>query len=121
MCVTKGFKNRMADETTIHIAIYILNSESNDPREKFKIGYEVEDNDPNLLITPDLFRECLESFAKDQDVIYPIPPDELRHWLAAFEMKAVVPSHIRAKIERIIGYIERNLEIYGGVAVVYQV
>ena len=91
------------------------------PGEKLKIGYEVKDDDDCLIFTPVMFREALHSFAKDNDLIYEVTVAQLCQRLAAFEISAVVPPHIRAKIEGIINYIEKNSTIYRGVGVVYRV
>jgi hypothetical protein len=109
----------MTDKVTIHVSIYVVNSESNDPRSHLKIGYEIEDNDENLLFTNDILKECLASFAKDLDEIYELTPEVLRFRLSEFEIKTVVPPHIRANIEGMIKYIEKHAEEYRGIAVVY--
>ena len=62
-----------------------------------------------------MFCEALHSFAADEDKIYEVTPAMLRQRLAVFEMSAVVPSHIRAKIEGIIKYIEKYSDIYIGI------
>ena len=92
-----------------------------DPREEYKIGYEVEDNDECLIFTPTMFEEALDSFAKDHNIIYKVTVTQLRQRLQAFMMSSVVPTHIQAKIEGIIKYIEKNSDIYVGVGVVYRV
>jgi hypothetical protein len=39
-------KIKMGDQHPIHISIYIKNDSPKDEHEKYKTGYEVEDNDP---------------------------------------------------------------------------
>jgi hypothetical protein len=46
-------KTKMSD-TVVHIEIYLLNLKSNNPCEKYKLCYEVDD-DENILFSPNVF------------------------------------------------------------------
>jgi hypothetical protein len=111
----------MAGQLPIHISIYVKNTEAKGDYDELKIGYEVEDNDECLIFTPTMFTEALDSFAKDHDKIYGVTLHQLRQRFAAFQMSAVVPPHIRSKIEGIIKYLEKHPDIYAGIGVVYRV
>ena len=98
-------------DTVVHIEIYLLNLKSNNPCEKYKLCYEVDDNDENILFSPFIFRECIRDFCQDRETIIAITPDDLRQrW---------VPAHIRSKIENIIKYIEKNQDRYVGISVIF--
>jgi hypothetical protein len=111
----------MSDQLPIHISKYVKNDEATGEHDQLKIAYEIEDNDECLIFTPVMFREALNSFAKDHDVIYDVTLDQLRHRFEAFQMSSVVPPHIHSKIERLINYVEKHLDIYAGIGVVYRV
>jgi hypothetical protein len=111
-------KTKMSD-TVVHIEIYLLNLKSNNPCEKYKLCYEVDDNDENILFSPFIFRKCIRDFCQDRETIIAITPDDLRQRLQAFELKTRVPAHIRSKIENIIKYIEKNQDRYIGISVIF--
>jgi hypothetical protein len=111
----------MADQLPIHISIYVKNDEAKGDYDQLKIGYEVEDNAECSIFTPIMFREALDSFAKDHDKIYGVTLYQLRQRFAAFLMSAVVPPHIHSKVEGIIKYVEKHPDIYAGIGVVYRV
>jgi hypothetical protein len=94
--------------TVIHIEIYLLNLNSNNPRTKYKCSYEIEDNDENILFSPFMFRECIRDYCKDQKTIIGITPNDLCQRLYAFELQTRPPAYIQSKIKNIIKYIEKN-------------
>ena len=53
----------------VHIDIYILNDKAQTPHEKYKIGYEVEDNDKNILFSPVILKECIRDFVHHAETI----------------------------------------------------
>jgi hypothetical protein len=59
----------MSDQLPIHISIYVKNDEATGEHDKLKIAYEIEDNDECLIFTPVMFREALNSFAKDHEYL----------------------------------------------------
>ena len=103
----------------IHISVYVKNELSKDDRDKFKIGYEVEDNDECIIFTHTMFKEALESYAKDHDIIHKVEPTDLHQRLQMYLATSHVPPHVESKIKRIIEYIERVYDDYIGVGIVY--
>ncbi|CAB4008327.1 Hypothetical predicted protein [Paramuricea clavata] len=99
----------------IHILVYVKNELSKDEHDKFKIGYEVEDNDECIIFTPTMFKEALESYAKDHDIIYKVEPTDLHQRLQMYLATSHVPPHVESKIKRIIEYIELVYDYYIGV------
>jgi hypothetical protein len=80
------------EREAIHVSIYIRENGVQ------KIGYEIKDNDKSLIFTPTLFRECLESFAKDDGYIHQIKVNSLKERLKVYTTLYAVPEHIYNKI-----------------------
>ncbi|CAB3997395.1 Hypothetical predicted protein [Paramuricea clavata] len=110
----------MSAEFEIHISVHVLNEAHKGDYDRYKIGYEVTDNDKSIIFAPTIFKEAFASFAKDQDLIYKVDPDTLRHRLSLFQFESEVPPDVVTKIENIIKYIERHYASdYIGVTLVY--
>ena len=102
-------------DTVVHVEIYVLNLQSDNLREKLRIGYECLDDNVNMLFSPFLLRDCI----RGHENIIPITPMDLRQRLSAFQLQSAVPPHILSKVENLIKYVENHLDIYAGIAVVY--
>ena len=100
---------------TVHIEVYL--KESNE----IKLKYEIEDNDKNVLFSTYLFKESLKDFAVDNyDLLreYSIESLKKRVLLLQHEVPNV-PEGILYKVNSLINFIERNLENYVGIKVVF--
>jgi hypothetical protein len=106
-------------DTVIHIAIYVKNENATSERNKYKEAYCVDDNDKDILFSAHLFPECVNDFAKANFTIIELLPSLLKSRLNDFIQEYAVPQHVLAKIQAIINYIERHIDIYVGIAVVY--
>ncbi|CAB3977898.1 Hypothetical predicted protein [Paramuricea clavata] len=110
----------MSRKFEIHISVHIVNNESKGDDDLYKIGYEVCDNDEDIIFTPTIFVEAFACFAKDEDLIYKVDPETLRHRLEFYQSESAVPPDVVTKIENIIKYIERHYDDdYIGVTIVY--
>ena len=109
----------MSGEKLIHISIYLKNDNSKGDDDKYISVYNVDDDDANLLFSPEIFPEPFIDWCKDLGHIVHVPSDLIRTRLQTYVSTHSVESHIVAKIKGIADYIDRNLDKYVGIITVF--
>ena len=100
---------------TVHIEVYLKESE------KIKLKYEIEDNDKNVLFSTYLFKESLKDFAVDNyDLLQEYSIESLKERTRLLQHEVPnVPEGVLYKINSLISFVERNLENYAGIKVIF--
>jgi hypothetical protein len=109
----------MSGEKLIHITIYLKNDQSTGNHDKYIAAYNVDDDDSNLLFSPDIFPEPFLDWCKDLGNIINVPTDLIRTRLKTYTTTHSAPSHIVAKIEAIANFIDKNIDKYAGITTVF--
>ena len=105
--------------TVIHVTLYVKNPAFTCGKNKYCEGYNVDDNDADLLFSPTIFPECIEDWAYHRGNIINLSAEVLRERLEEFQTTHTVPVYVVSKIKSIIGYIKRHDTTYVGVVTVY--
>jgi hypothetical protein len=105
--------------TVIHVTLYVKNPASTCHKDKYCEGYNVDDDDNDLLFSPNIFPECIEDWCHNRGNIIDISAETIRERLEEFQTTHTVPVYVVSKIESIIGYIKRHDTVYVGVVTVY--
>ena len=105
----------MSGEKLIHISIYLKNDNSKGDDDKYISVYNVDDDDANLLFSPEIFPEPFIDWCKDLGS----SPDLIRTRLQTYVSTHSVEPHIVAKINAIADFIDRNLDKYVGIVTVF--
>ena len=105
--------------TVIHITLYVKNDKSTCTKNQYCEGYNVDDNDGDLLFSPIIFPECIADWAHHRGNIIDVPTSLIRTRLTELQRTHTVPTCVVSKIESIIKYIERHSAIYVGIITVY--
>ena len=103
----------------IHITLYVKNDKSTCNKDRYCEGYNVEDNDDDLLFSPIIFPECIADWAHHRGNIIKLTAADIRTRLDEFHTTHTVPVYVAAKIEGIIRYIKRHDADYLGIVTVY--
>jgi hypothetical protein len=110
----------MSGESLIHITIYLKNENSTNDKNKYIPSYEVtEDDTDQLLFSQHIFPEAFVDWCKDLGHIIYVSPWDIRTRLTTLQHTHSVPSYVETKINKIITYIENNIEQYIGVVLVF--
>jgi hypothetical protein len=109
----------MSGEKLIHISIYLKNDNPKGDDDKYIPVYNVDDDDVNLLFSPDIFPEPFVDWCNDLGNIVHIPSDLIRTRLQTYVSTHSVEPHIVAKINAIADFIDRNLDKYVGIVTVF--
>jgi hypothetical protein len=106
-------------ETLVHVTLYVKNEEATDVHNEHRAGYDVDDNDPDVLFSPIIFPECLVDWHENRGQIIKVPADLIRDRLDEKCQTTVVPPLVISKIEAIIKFIEKHGDNYIGVVTVF--
>jgi hypothetical protein len=110
----------MSGESLIHITIYLKNENSKDGTDKYVPGYEIsEGENDQILFSPHIFPKAFLDWCMDGEHIVNVSPLDIRTRLTALQHTHTVTPYVESKINRIITYIENNIEQYIGVALVF--
>jgi hypothetical protein len=110
----------MSGESLIHITIYLKNKNSTNNKDKYIPSYEVsEGENDQVLFSPHIFPKAFLDWCKDGGHIINVSPLDIRTRLMTLQRTHGVTPYVESKINRIITYIENNIERYIGVAVVF--
>jgi hypothetical protein len=105
----------MSGEKLIHISIYLKNYQSTGDDDKYIAVYNVDDDDANLLFSPEIFPEPFLDWCNDLGNIINVPTDLIRTRLQTYSTTHSVPPHIVAKINAIANFIDKNIDKYVGI------
>ena len=103
----------------IHITLYVKNDKSTCDKDQYCEGYNVEDNDADLLFSPNIFPECIADWCHHRGNIIKISAADISARLDQFQTTHTVPVYVASKIEGIIRYIKRHNDSYVGIVTVY--
>ena len=115
----------MGESSVCYIEIRLFLNKKEKEKEKINtvIGYEIEDNDKNILFSPFLFKESIQDWCSDKDYVryYELETIKQRYILMKKEVKGIEEKHsdICFKIENLIKYIENNLDLYAGIRIIF--
>ena len=99
----------------VNIEIFLKNENN-----KSYLGYEVDDNDENLLFTPFLFPECLAQFYNDENIVREITPEIIKRRLEEMKKKVImIPDDMIYKIECLINFIHKHCDSYIGIRTIF--
>jgi hypothetical protein len=109
----------MSGEKLIHISIYLKNDNPKGDHDKYISAYNVDDDDVNLLFSPEIFPEPFTDWCHDLGNIIHVPSDLIRTRLQTYVSTHSVAPHIVAKINAIADFINRNIQKYVGIVTVF--
>ena len=118
----------MSEYSTCYIEVHLFyDKKEKEKKEKEKIytliGYEIEDNDKNILISPFLFKESIQDWSSDNNYVrcYELNTIKKNYNLLKKDIKDLEKNHsdICFKIDNIIKYIKNNLDLYAGTRIIY--
>jgi hypothetical protein len=109
----------MSGEKLIHVTIYLKNDNPKGDDDQYIPAYNVDDDDANLLFSPDIFPEPFFDWCHDLGNIVRVPSELIRTRLQTYVSTHIVEPHIVAKINAIADFIDRNSKKYVGIITVF--